>query len=129
MGLIERQHRSIKDSLKAAIVNMGEKYQDNWIDFLPFMLLGKNVALQSDVGASASELSFGMKVRTLGQLLHDPGEVPSEEQLQKLLEDVRIKTDIQAHKTSRHNPPEKTLKAIPETGVPSSLSRTLVCQN
>ena len=94
---------------------MGEKYQDKWIDFLPFMMLGKNVALQSDIGASASELSFGLKVRVPGQILHDPGDLADEEQLQKLLEDVRNKTDIQAHQTSRHNPPEKPLKSIPDT--------------
>ena len=37
-GLLERQHRSsIKDSLKAAIVDMGDQYQNKWMDFLPFM--------------------------------------------------------------------------------------------
>ena len=28
IGMLERQHRPLKDSLKAAIEDMGEKYQD-----------------------------------------------------------------------------------------------------
>ena len=115
MGLLERQHRSsIKDSLKAAIVDMGDQYQNKWMDFLPFMMLGKNSTLQVNIGSSASELTFGTKVRLPGQILHDPGEIPDESQLRNLLEDVRNKTDIQAHQTSRHNPPEKPLKQIPD---------------
>ena len=35
MGMLERQHRGIKDSLKAAIVEMDEKHQNKWIDHLP----------------------------------------------------------------------------------------------
>ena len=32
VGMLERQHRSLKDSLKAAIEDMGNKYQDKWMD-------------------------------------------------------------------------------------------------
>ena len=51
---------------------MAEKHQENWVDHLPFVLLGRRVALQEDIQASASELTFGMNVRIPGQLLHDP---------------------------------------------------------
>ena len=36
IGLLERQHRPLKDSLKAAMVDMGEAHQENWMNFLPF---------------------------------------------------------------------------------------------
>ena len=74
VGLLERQHKSIKDSLKACLVEMGEKHQDRWLDHLPFVLLGRRVAYQPDLGASASEMVYGTNVRIPGQLLHDPGE-------------------------------------------------------
>ena len=41
VGMLERQHRSLKDSLKAAIEDMAEKHQDKWMDHTPFVLLGK----------------------------------------------------------------------------------------
>ena len=40
MGMIERQHRSLKDSLKAAINDLADKHQNKWLDFLPFVVLG-----------------------------------------------------------------------------------------
>ena len=72
MGMIERQHRSIKDSLKASIQDLAEKHQDRWLDYLPFIVLGKNSALQPDVGASPNELAFGSNLRIPGQLIQDP---------------------------------------------------------
>ena len=72
IGMLERQHRSIKDSLKAAIEDMGQKYQDRWMDYLPLVLLGRRTSLQPDVGASPSELTFGTNVRIPGQILFDP---------------------------------------------------------
>ena len=92
MGMIERQHRSIKDSLKASIQDLAEKHQDRWLDYLPFIVLGKNSTLQPDVGASPNELAFGSNLRIPGQLLQDPGEVPGAEDLKNLLQDVRART-------------------------------------
>ena len=113
IGLLERQHRSIKDSLKAAIEDTVDKHQDRWLDFLPFVLLGRKVALQPDIGASASELSFGMNLRIPGQILHDPGELPDGPQLQDILRDVRKNTSNDAKQTSRHNKEEKLLNNLP----------------
>ena len=76
IGMLERQHRSIKDSLKAALVEMGEAHQDKWLNHLPFVVLAKNSAVQEDIGASPNELAFGMNFRLPGQLLRDPGPPP-----------------------------------------------------
>ena len=74
VGMLERQHQGLKNSLKAALIDMGEVHQERWYDFLPFVLLGKRVAYQPDLGASASELTFGKNVTIPGQLLLDPEE-------------------------------------------------------
>ena len=50
IGMLERQHRPLKDSLKAAIEEMGDKYQDRWMEFLPLVLLGRRTAYQPDLG-------------------------------------------------------------------------------
>ena len=113
IGMLERQHRGLKDSLKAALVDMGEKHTNRWIDHLPFVLLGRRVALQPDIGASASELTFGMNVRIPGQLLHDPGNLPSGPELQNILQKVKNATNTEACQPSRHNKPEAPLKEIP----------------
>ena len=113
IGMLERQHRGLKDSLKAALVEMGEKHHNKWIDHLPFVLLGRRVALQPDIGASASEMTFGMNVRIPGQLLQDPGSLPDGPELQDILNKVRQSTNNEAIQPSRHNKPEIPLKEIP----------------
>ena len=113
IGLLERQHRSIKDSLKSAIVDLGDTYQDKWLDFLPFTLLGRRNAHQPDLGASSSEYTFGTKVKIPGQLLTDPEDIPPGPRLHQLLENVRKATSNPAVPTSSHNEPEKSLKSIP----------------
>ena len=92
---------------------MAEKHQDKWLDHLPFILLGKRVALQPDIGASPSELTFGKNVRIPGQLLVDPGAPPTELELQQLLHKVRNNTNRPAVQPSRHNKPEPPLPGIP----------------
>ena len=113
-GLLERQHRCLKDSLKAALIDMGDKFHDKWLDHLPFVLLGRRVAYQADIGASASELTFGKNVVIPGQVLQDPGEVEDQDSLQALLSNIRNKTDRPAAQTSNHSKQEKLLQAIPE---------------
>ena len=84
------------------------------MDVLPFVLLGRKVALQPDIGASAAELAFGTTLRIPGQILHDPGDLPDGPQLKDLLSQVRTSTAERVHQTSRHNPVEGTFKKIPE---------------
>ena len=111
--MLERQHKSIKDSLKAAIVDMGEQYQNRWLDYLPFILLGKNVALQPDIGASPSELCFGTNLRVPGQILRNPGEVEGPE-LQDILRKVRLNNAKESPQPSNHSQPETPLNDIPD---------------
>ena len=84
------------------------------MDVLPFVLLGRRVALQPDIGASASELTFGTTVRIPGQILYDPGDLPEGPRLKELLQQVKTSTAERIHQTSRHNPPEPAFKSIPE---------------
>ena len=114
MGMLERQHQDIKNSLKAAILDMTEKHQNEWLNHLPFVLLGKRVALQPDLGASPSELALGMNVRIPGQLLHDPGAPSDGVELQEILRKVRETTNRPAVQPSSHNKPEDKLPQVPD---------------
>ena len=42
-GAIERQHQTMKNALKAALVDMGDKHREQWTRALPWVLLGKRV--------------------------------------------------------------------------------------
>ena len=44
MGMLERSHGPIKESLKAALLDNAEFHQNKWIDHLPWVILGKNSA-------------------------------------------------------------------------------------
>ncbi|BHF58520.1 hypothetical protein SprV_0100147200 [Sparganum proliferum] len=62
-GMVERFHRQLKASLRAA------DDPENWTDHLPLVLLGIRSSLNSDLDCSAAELVFGATVRLLGQMI------------------------------------------------------------
>ena len=67
-GAIERQHQTIKNSLKAAL-----NHKDQWTRALPWVLLGKRVQYQPFLDASSSQLVLGKNIKMPGQLLKEPG--------------------------------------------------------
>ncbi|BHF80129.1 hypothetical protein SprV_0702325300 [Sparganum proliferum] len=62
-GMVERFHRQLKASLRAA------DDPENWTDHLPLVVLGIRSSLKSDLDCSAAELVFGATVRLPGQMI------------------------------------------------------------
>nr|VZI22951.1 unnamed protein product [Spirometra erinaceieuropaei] len=62
-GMVERFHRQLKTSLRAAAD------PENWTDHLPLVLLGIRSALKPDLDCSAAELVFGATVRLPGEMI------------------------------------------------------------
>ena len=114
IGMLERQHRGLKDSLKAALIDMGEVHQDKWMDVLPFVLLGRRVAFQPDMGASASEMTFGKNVTIPGEILCDPESEEGQEAHKKLLSLVKASTNRDICQPSAHSKVEPKLTGLPE---------------
>nr|VZI41229.1 unnamed protein product [Spirometra erinaceieuropaei] len=69
-GMVERFHRQLKASLRAA------DDPENWTDHLPLVLLGIRSSLKSDLDCSAAELVFGATVRLPVEVRED-GDSPS----------------------------------------------------
>lgn len=59
-AMIERFHRSMKDSLRAQSSN-------EWTESLPWFLLGYRASIKSDIGYSPAELLFGTQLRIPGE--------------------------------------------------------------
>ena len=108
-GLVERQHQTLKTSLKAAYVEMGETYKNNWYEYLPWILLMKRTSFQKELGASPAMLTYGTNLAIPGDLLRDPGDPYSESDLDNLREFTR-KTDL---KPPKQTTPIKQLE-VPE---------------
>ena len=72
-GAIEKRHQTIKNSLKASLVDMGNLHGDKWMSALPWVLLGKRIAVQPDLDISAAQLVYGKTLSTPGCLLGHPG--------------------------------------------------------
>ncbi|BHF65278.1 Era Like 12S Mitochondrial RRNA Chaperone 1 [Sparganum proliferum] len=62
-GMVERFHRQLKASLRAA------DDPENWTDHLPLVLLGIRSSFKSDLDCSATELVFDATVRLPGQMI------------------------------------------------------------
>ena len=109
-GLIERSHRTLKDKIKAQLEEMGQNFQDKWIQALPWALLGQRTAFNKDLGTSSSELTFGTQIQVPGTLLQDIGEENSS--ITDILQKLHVKNNRLAVPTSTNpqkeiDPPQK----------------------
>ena len=98
-GLLERNHQSLKNSLKAQLIEMGTTYQDKWYHFLPWALLGRRTAFNKDLGTSSSELALGTHVQVPGAILQ-PVDSSSEPNIQDILKKLEFKNNRAAIPTS-----------------------------
>merc|ERR1712102_270826 len=87
-GAVEKRHQTIKNSLKASLVDMGNVHQDKWMRALPWVLLGKRIQVQPDLDASAASLVYGKSLQIPGQLLGHPGPPLTNLQTKALLEEL-----------------------------------------
>ena len=87
-GAIEKRHQTIKNSLKASLVDMGNEHGDKWMSALPWVMLGKRIAVQPDLNISAAQLVFGRSLSVPGSLLGHPGAPLTNLQTRGLLEEL-----------------------------------------
>ena len=87
-GAIEKRHQTIKNSLKASLIDMGNAHGDKWMSALPWVLMGKRIAVQPDLDISAAQLVFGKSLSVPGGLLGHPGAPLSNLQTKSLLEEL-----------------------------------------
>lgn len=59
-GRIERWHRPLKAAIMAYAA-------DNWVEILPLILLGLRSAINTDLGVSPSQLTYGAELRLPGE--------------------------------------------------------------
>ena len=85
-GAIEKRHQTIKNALKASLIDMGNTHGNKWRRALPWVLLGKRSAFQPDLDTSASILAFGRSPLLPGQLLGEAGPPLDAERTKDLLE-------------------------------------------
>ena len=90
-GLLERNHNSLKDSIKAQLVEMGETHKGDWIKYLPWALLGRRVAFNKDLGTSSSELTLGTHISVPGCIL--PDAFSEEPDINDVLEKLQLKNN------------------------------------
>lgn len=62
-GLCERFHRSMKASLRASLTD------GNWVDKLPWVMLGLRCAPKEDLQSSSAELVYGQTLRVPGDFI------------------------------------------------------------
>ena len=101
LGHLERQHRDLKQSLKACLLEMGDKHAEKWHRALPWVLLSKRSQFQPDLGASPAELVFGQTMVIPGDLIG--GDLEPQSTLPEILEQVRKNAARPPVQTSHHN--------------------------
>ena len=96
-GLVERFHRHMKSALRARLAG------PNWVDELPWILLGLRTAPKEDLGVSSAELVFGAPLTVPSDFIGTPSSQPAApaDHLRQLQTTVQSFTPIP---TSRHGP-------------------------
>ena len=87
-GAIERRHQTIKNALKASLIDMGNSHGDKWSTALPWVLLGKRSAFQPDLDTSAALLTLGKSPQLPCQLFGDPGPPLNTLEVKSLLDEL-----------------------------------------
>ncbi len=109
IGMVDRFHRPLKDTLRAHCAAA------NWVDHLPWVLLGLSAAAREDDGSTPAEAVFGSPLILPGQFLDSP-ELPS-----KIFLDQFSKTLSAAeHTSTKHN-------TVPACRPPPQLPDDLAC--
>uniref|UniRef100_A0AAQ4Q920 Gypsy retrotransposon integrase-like protein 1 n=1 Tax=Gasterosteus aculeatus aculeatus TaxID=481459 RepID=A0AAQ4Q920_GASAC len=102
-GLCERFHRSMKASLRAGLKD------GNWVDKLPWVMLGIRTAPKEDLQSSSAELVYGQPLRVPGDFV-PTSTVPWSATLQRaaLLDNAKLFAPVP---TSRHGLPQSHVPA------------------
>ena len=95
-GLVERFHRHFKSALRARLNG------PNWVDELPWILLGIRTAPKDDLRSSSAELVYGSPLTVPGDFLSSPGTGPAaDQQLRRLRQHANSLAPVP---TSQHGP-------------------------
>ena len=73
-GMIERQHRTLKDRLMSRSCASAS---GTWMDHLPFVLLGLRSSVREDSSCSPADLLYGSSLRLPGDMLSCSEAIPS----------------------------------------------------
>ena len=104
-GAIERRHQTIKNALKASLIDMGSHHGEKWMRALPWVLLGKRIAYQPDLDTSSALLLYGRSPEIPGQLLSHPGPPLTSLQTKALLEEMfKLESNPALQTSSKANP-------------------------
>ena len=77
-GMIERLHRTLKAALKARLSG------PNWVDELPWVLLGLRTTPKEDLNASPADLVYGAPLTVPGDFIQEAPQAPVNEHLRQL---------------------------------------------
>jgi hypothetical protein len=107
-------HRHLKDALRARCAAA------NWVDNLPWVLLGLRAAAREDDGSTPTQAVFGSPLILPGQFLDSP-ELPSNIFLEQFSETLSAAEHTATVRRDGHVPPLQLLYDCPYTIIRRSL--------
>ena len=72
MGGVERQHKDLKQSIKTALLQMGDTHGSAWMDILPWTLLARRTSHHHDMDGTPAEALMGQNPRLPGDVVPQP---------------------------------------------------------
>ena len=81
---------------------MADTHGSEWMDHLPWVLLGRRTAYQQDLQTTPAELALGINPTLPAGLIGEPSPPLENEAINELLQGLREKNDRKAVQTSKH---------------------------
>ena len=100
LGHLERQHREIKTGLRASLLQMASEHQGNWLDALPWVMLGRHTVYQPELDASAAEMVMGQCPRIPGDIARSND--PTAPDIKTLVDNLRKLASKEPIQTNFH---------------------------
>ena len=85
LGSGERAHKDLKAGMKARLVEMGDRHGHQWIEALPWVLLGCRTCYSSRFKTSSAYLVYGHTLQVPGALLQTTTECLAKDDPQAVL--------------------------------------------
>ena len=83
-------------------MDMADTHGSEWMNHLPWVLLGRRTAYQQDLKTTAAELALGINPTLPAGLIGEPGPPLENETVNELLQGLREKNERKAVQTSSH---------------------------
>ena len=96
LGGVERQHKDLKQSLKTALLQMGDSHGSAWMEILPWTLLARRTSHHHELDGTPAEALLGQNPRLPGDVAPQPSSDKTVKEMMDRMKELANKPPAQS---------------------------------